>query len=407
MQVASGLKAAIRGREAWGKEGVAVSQMQKLPVTLYQGTYFDNNTAILIPHEQIHKNALWAFCRSTKYHHLVRRIDRKLYVQNATLVKVPFDLDYWQSVADEQYPDGLPEPWSNDPTQWLFEGHPAGSTDPLHVAMARLLGYRWPENGDDDLDSLGDADGIVCLPPVAGEQPAHERLRALLAQAYANPPEMPDFERYRVGDYVPTTPVPPEAGWSAQVVQRLLAHADAEGQDLAYWLHYKFFVQHCKLFGNRPFLWHIWDGRNDGFAAIVNYHKLTTTTLDKLIYTYLGAWIRDQSAASRAGEAGADARLAAAQTLERKLKAIRSGEPPYDIYVRWKPLSEQPLGWDPDLNDGVRLNIRPFVQAGLLRRKFTINWKTDRGSNPDGSTRVNDLHFTLAEKQAAREEVVS
>jgi len=54
------------------------------------------------------------------------------------------------------------------------------------------------------------------------------------------------------------------------------------------------------------------------------------------------------------------------------------------------------------LNDGVRLNIRPFVTAGVLRSKFTINWNKDRGTNLDGSERINDRHFTRAEKQAAR-----
>ncbi len=34
--------------------------------------------------------------------------------------------------------------------------------------------------------------------------------------------------------------------------------------------------------------------------------------------------------------------------------------------------------------------------------KFTINWTKDRGRNPDGSERLNDLHFTRAQKEAAR-----
>ena len=44
----------------------------------------------------------------------------------------------------EKYPDGLPEPESDDPTQWLFHGRPEPSTSPFQVAVARLLGYRWP-----------------------------------------------------------------------------------------------------------------------------------------------------------------------------------------------------------------------------------------------------------------------
>jgi len=122
-----------------------------------------------------------------------------------------------------------------------------------------------------------------------------------------------------------------------------------------------------RLFLNRPFIWHIWDGRRDGFAALVNYHKLNAANLDKLIYTYLGNWIETQRADAGRGVAGADGRLVAGLGLKQKLELIRDGEPPYDIYVRWKPLAEQPVGWNPDLNDGVRLNIRPFVTAGVLR----------------------------------------
>ena len=100
--------------------------------------------------------------------------------------------------------------------------------------------------------------------------------------------------------------------------------------------------------------------------------------------------------------AGAEARLAAASKLRRSLELILEGEPPYDIYVRWKSLAEQPIGWDPDVNDGVRVNVRPFVEAGVLRSPFNIHWRKDRGKNPDGSERLNDLHFTNAEKRAAR-----
>jgi hypothetical protein len=212
---------------------------------------------------------------------------------------------------------------------------------------------------------------------------------------------LPDFERYRVGDYVPTTPVPVDAGWSPATQQRLLAHVGYTNATLEDWLRDGFFEQHCRLFHNRPFVWHVWDGRKDGFHALVNYHKLDAAALDKLIYTYLGAWINDQRAERDAGVPGADGRLVAALDLQKKLILIREGEPPYDIYVRWKPLAEQPIGWTPDLNDGVRLNVRPWVTAGVLRKKFTINWNKDRGKNPDGSERINDRHIARAQKLAA------
>jgi hypothetical protein len=380
-----------KGINAWGKWGVAVSCMGHLPVSIYTGAKFDTNVAVIVPSDPAHLPAIWCFCSSPEFHVAVRRIDQSLKVTNASLVKVPFDLERWQKVAAELYPSGLPEPRSDEPTQWLFHGHPVPSTDPLQVAVARLLGYHWPEQGlpatpsskprqeEDGLDAHSDQDGIVCVPAVAGEQPADQRLHALLAAAYGS-------------------------GWSPAVLEDLLAKVGFGGKGLESWLRDGFFKQHCSLFQNRPFLWHIWDGEADGFSAIVNYHKLDRVNLERLIYSYLGQdWIERQRADDNNGVPGAGRRLKAALDLQVKLQAIVHGNPPLDIYVRWKPLHQQPIGWEPDLNDGVRLNIRPFVVAGVLRSRFTINWNKDRGTNPDGSERLNDLHLTRTEKELARQ----
>lgn len=367
--------ARLQGLSAWNKRGVAVSLMRELRSSIYTGEIFDSNMAALVPRDQSHLPAIWAFCASGEFNKAVRAIDRRVNAMTGSLVKIPFDLERWKRVAEEVGP--LPEPYSNDPTQWLFEGHPVGASEPLQIAVARLLGYKWHQQKADNLAKHADADGIVCLPPIAGEQPAAERLRALLADAY-------------------------EDTWSPAESERLLASVGFAGKTLDAWLRDGFFEQHSRLFHNRPFIWHIWDGRRDGFAALVNYHKLDGAKLERLIYTYLGDWIEKQKADVANGVAGADGRLVAALQLQEKLKSIRHGEPPYDIYVRWKPLAQQPIGWEPDLNDGVRLNIRPFVTAGVLRAKFTINWNKDRGKNPDGSERLNDLHFTRKEKEEAR-----
>jgi hypothetical protein len=61
-----------------------------------------------------------------------------------------------------------------------------------------------------------------------------------------------------------------------------------------------------------------------------------------------------------------------------------------------------PIGWDLDINNGVWLNIRPFVTAGILRGKFSITWNKDRGTNPDSSDCLNDIHLTRGEKGVAR-----
>ena len=337
-----------------------------------------NNTAVIVPKDAMHLPAIWTFCSSPEFSKAVRRIDPKMSVTNATLVKVPFDLELWQTNAEERWLGFLPEPYSDDPTQWLFQGDPTISTEPLQVAVARLLGYQWPQQYSDELSHLAIADGILPLASVAGQEPAVERLRRVLSIAHG-------------------------ADWSGEQQMQLLHQVGFETKGIDVWLRDGFFEQHCKLFHQRPFIWHIWDGRRDGFSILVNYHKLDAANLNKLIYTYLGEWIRTQRAAEESGTPGANARLVAALELQGRLEDIRDGEPPYDVYVRWKPLHYQPMGWNPDLNDGVRLNIRPFVTAGVLRNRVNVNWKKDRGRDPDGSERLNDVHFILARKRAARE----
>jgi hypothetical protein len=195
--------------------------------------------------------------------------------------------------------------------------------------------------------------------------------------------------------------------WTTSKLDDLLTSVGYGGKALEDWFRNGFFEQHYKLFHHRPFIWHIWDGRRDGFSALVNYHKLDRQLLEKLTYTYVGDWIARQEDSLSRGESGADARVLAARQLQDKLKLILEGEPPYDIFVRWKSLEEQPIGWEPDLNDGVRLNIRPFIEAKILRKKPNVKWNKDRGKNPPGSPwgeeRHNDLHLTNAEKRAARE----
>lgn len=360
---------------AVGSMGVAISQSGTLPATLYLGERFDSNTAPLVPVDPSYVPALWAYCTSEEYHKNVRLIDQSLKVTNIPLIQVPFNLAYWQKVAAEKYPEGLPKPHSDDPTQWLFNGHPKGSEQPLHVAVARLLGYRWPRQtgssfpdcpalGPDGLEPFADEDGIVCLPPLNREQPAAGRLRQLLTTALGA------FDE-----------------------RALIAAAGLKGgksATLEDWLRDEFFEQHAKLFHDRPFIWHLWDGRPDGFHVLVNYHQLDHATLQKLAYSYLGNWIQQQDEDTKADKPGAAARLGAARALQAKLAAILEGEAPLDIFVRWKPLKDQAQGWQPDLNDGIRQNIRPFLLAGDVGKKGAGLFRTiplklkdkDRGNEP-------------------------
>lgn len=392
--------ATLRGLKTKGKSGILVSSMGKLNVTLSTGEISDDNTARILPNDSDYSLPIWCYCSSENYHNEIRNIDQALKVMPNTLLKVPFDLEYWQKVASEKYPNGLPKPYSEDATQWLFHGYPIKAENPLQVAVARLLGYCWPPESDTEMelaeearelirevktfDYLTDDDGIFCIPSVNAESAGADRLRAYLQEVFGST-------------------------WDNKTTGQLLAKEDAKSTNLEDWLRKEFFIQHCKVFQNRPFIWHIWDGRNDGFSALVNYHKLNKENLVKLIYTYLGDWIRLCEDKKKAGESGAEGLYSAAIKLKEKLEAIFEGETPYDIFVRWKPLEQQPIGWDPDLNDGVRLNIRPFVEAGVLRSKFNVKWGVDRGKNPPGSPwgeiRDNDRHLSLAEKREARKKL--
>ncbi len=424
-----GVGAWLRGGDAWGKKGVAIGQMSGLTCTIYSGELFDENTAVIIPKDTGELLSILSYCESEEYHSAVRAIDSSsLKIPNLTLIKVPFDTQSWSSIASTKYAKGLPKPYSNDPTQWVFHGHPCGlviwdenakwtvngptNNDglALQIATSRLLGYKWPSEQDTNMELAEeqrawlirnkelnphvDDDGIVCIPTIRGEKPAAERLLSLLQAAYSD-------------------------NWSAHKLNQLLAGAGATGKGLDWWLREKFFQQHCKLFHHRPFIWHIWDGLKDGFAALVNYHKLDHKTLETLIYTYLGDWIGLQERAVSDGMDGAGLRLTAAHDLKKRLELILEGETPYDTFVRWKPLEQQPIGWNPNLNDGVRLNIRPFMTAGVLRHnkkpKLNIHWNKDRGKDVEsapwyslgleyggkGGDRINAHHLSLAAKRAA------
>ena len=421
--------AAIRGSEAWQKRGVAIGQMREMPATLYSGELFSNSTPVIIPKHQNHLPAIWAFCSSSRFNEEIRKLNPKVSVDNGYVSKVPFDLNLWKRAANIVFPQGLPPLDSSDPTQWLHDGEPVGSQCPFQTGVALLVGYSWPRQNGEMFDSCpgnslnavteySDTDGIVCLTALQSDAPAEQRLNVLLADAFG-------------------------AEWSAARHASLLGEVGFAGKSLDDWLRDGFFEQHYALFQQRPFIWHIWDGRRDGFHALVNYHRLVAPdgegwrTLEKLIYSYLGDWIDRQRASQKVGIEGADARLAHAEHLRRELINILEGESPYDIFVRWKPLHQQPIGWEPDINDGVRINIRPFMTARplgaraknacILRATPKIKWQKDRGKEPmrdkedypwfwnwdeatanfagddtfDGN-RWNDLHYSNAFKQAAR-----
>jgi hypothetical protein len=390
--------------------------------TIYSGEIFDGSCLVIMPHDESTLVALTAYALSGALKEAISKYEDVFRIASPqSVLSAPFDLAHWQKVAAEKYPDGLPKPHSDDPTQWLFNGHPKGSDSPLHVAVARLLAYQWPrQTGSsfpdcpaltepDGLEAFADNDGIVCLSALHRELPAAARLRKLLSAALGSYDE-----------------------------RALIQQTGSARTNLEDWLRDDFFKQHVSLFHNRPFVWHLWDGLKDGFHVLVNYHRLDHATLNALTYTYLGDWIREQKAAAADDVPGAAERLKSATYLQGRLAAILEGEAPFDLFVRWKPLSKQAIGWHPDLNDGIRLNIRPFLLAGdvglkgaglfrtkpgividpakadrgtePLRDKDEYPWfwsKDPPGTDPTGGKdyagrRWNGVHLTLEKKREAR-----
>ena len=392
----------MQGVKAWGKWGIAVSCTGSLPVSLYTGEKFDTNIAVIVPRDLDDLGAIYEFCKAPEFSSRVRRIDRAFKVTNATLVKIAYEHDRWKESLIGRS-EAIPAPESKDPTQWLFAGSPSNSDHPLQTAVVRLLGYRWPRQSGssflgcpelepDCLGSAVDQHGIVCLPSVAGADSGANRLRAVLQVALGR-----DYNALE------------------------LLHATKSGS-IEDWLRDEFFEEHCRIFHDVPFIWHVWDGLEDGFHALVNYHKLDHNNLEKLIYSYLGDWITRQRQGISKGVEGADKRLPAAEHLQNELIRIFEGETPYDIFVRWKPIKEQSVGWEPDLTDGISVNIRPWItearlytakKPGILRRTPNIRYTRDPGKEPvrhpkefpwfKGSTdRINDYHLSLDEKRRAR-----
>jgi hypothetical protein len=228
-----------------------------------------------------------------------------------------------------------------------------------------------------------DEDGLLSLTPLLGERGLADRLRAWCSAAWGS-------------------------AWTADTEAALITAACDRANDrpprsltLDAWLRTHAAKQHAKLFHDRPFLWWISDSRPDGFLAVVHYHRLTRDKLERLAFQVLGDYIT---------RLGNDPRAEAAKILQKKLEQIIEGEAPFDIFVRWKPLHQQPIGWNPDLDDGVRLNIRPFVTAGILAHAPNVHWRVDRGKDVPSAPwyemfqgeRRNDVHTTLVEKRAAR-----
>ncbi len=212
-----------------------------------------------------------------------------------------------------------------------------------------------------------DEDGIVPFDEVAGEPGLVDRVLQELGTFF------PGKEINQV-----EVEIVNELKKSARGYRRCSSFSD--------WVNNVFFEYHCSLYRNRPIYWHIASTQGISpfaFGALVHYHRFNRNGMAKLRGTYLRDAIEEfrREAALADKESRTEdrmewqAKVEEAQTLDRKLQWIQEGyhegsdggDRDFRILNPWKELDERPKGWDPDIDDGVKVNIAPFEKAGVLR----------------------------------------
>jgi hypothetical protein len=212
-----------------------------------------------------------------------------------------------------------------------------------------------------------DADGIVPFSPAAHEPSLLERVQRELQTL---------FPEHDVGQI--------EVEIANELKKNVTGYRRTNG--IGEWLENVFFEYHCALYKKRPILWHIASSQGTtqfAFGSLCLYHKFDRSRMAKLRARYLKDAIdefrREAAFADKAGRTDDrlewQARLEEAQELDHRLQRVQEGyregpeggEDDYRILTPWKSKDERPKGWDPDLDDGVKVNIEPLQKAGVLR----------------------------------------
>jgi hypothetical protein len=148
------------------------------------------------------------------------------------------------------------------------------------------------------------------------------------------------------------------------------------------WLENIYFAYHVSMYNHRPIFWHISSRQGKGpaaFSALVHYHRFDKDRMATLrgihLRETLGTFRREAALAGQTGRADDrlewQAKVEEAEELDRRLQRVQEGfhhgTEDFRILTPWKTEGQRPKGWDPDINDGVKVNIEPLQRAGVLR----------------------------------------
>lgn len=149
---------------------------------------------------------------------------------------------------------------------------------------------------------------------------------------------------------------------------------------LARWLGVPFFQKHVSQFRKRPILWQLTSPAQE-FRILVYYHKLDRDTLRKVRGPrYLGALLERGRTQLRAIQehnpfdlktiGDLEAYMADLEECNRRLESVIEGTVEVEL-PDWAagPYRNGQPPYDPDLDDGVMVNILPLQAAGLLPAK--------------------------------------
>ncbi|MBA7558037.1 hypothetical protein ES705_50826 [subsurface metagenome] len=143
---------------------------------------------------------------------------------------------------------------------------------------------------------------------------------------------------------------------------------------LSKWLEREFFKRHIIKFGRRPPIWHI-SSSNHSFGCYLYYLKLTKDTASQIKYNYLFNEIEYNKRLLKEIQ---EKSILGNENLEvTKKKKIEKLENIIEDLKKFDKTLEKLINIDynPNIDDGIKVNLRPWQEFQLLAIKKIIKYK--------------------------------